>query len=175
VVTLSVRDEIGRRLVAFHLDAAGIGSTEHVSTRTVADSIPAEGSVDVLIVRPTRAALRQAAEQFMSGRARSIVVADRPDQVALALELLDDDLCVLPAAARQAYCEWPAITERDVQIWQAALAGQSNRVIAHGLGLSVITVKRRLASLCKQVGVGSRLELCAAGLHYGYEPRPLQR
>lgn len=175
VVTLLVEDEIGRRVIAGHLSAVGIGVGDGPGNRLVADRIPPGGTVDVLIARPTRASLRRAVELFMADTAHSVVVADRPEHVAIALALLDDELCLLPAIAKREHLHWPSLDERDLQIWQAALAGQSNRLIATSLRLSEITVKRQVATLCRKLDVGSKMELCAAGLRYGLEPQALRR
>ena len=172
-VTLLVGDDIGRKVITGHLDAAGIAVKEEPGNRLVADRVPSGRLVDVLVARPTRAALQRAVEHFIDGTACSVVVADRPEHVAVAIALLNDELCVLPTIAKREHLRWPSLDERDMRIWQAALSGQSNRRVATVLGLSEIMVKRRVAAMCRKLDVDSRMELCAAGRRYGVEPQPL--
>lgn len=51
------------------------------------------------------------------------------------------------------------ITPREREIIEAILGAASNRAIAERLGISEQSVKNRLTSLYKKLGVGNRLEL----------------
>jgi DNA-binding NarL/FixJ family response regulator len=51
------------------------------------------------------------------------------------------------------------ITPREREIIDAILSAASNRAIAERLGISEQSVKNRLTSLYKKLGVGNRLEL----------------
>lgn len=51
------------------------------------------------------------------------------------------------------------LTPRESEIVQAVLDAASNRAIAERLGISEQSVKNRLTSLYKKIGVGNRLEL----------------
>jgi two-component system nitrate/nitrite response regulator NarL len=53
----------------------------------------------------------------------------------------------------------PRLTPREQDILDAVLAGASNKVIAAKLGLTEQTVKNRLTSLYRKLGVTTRLEL----------------
>jgi DNA-binding NarL/FixJ family response regulator len=51
------------------------------------------------------------------------------------------------------------ITKRESEIIEAILGAASNKTIAERLGISEQSVKNRLTSLYKKIGVGNRLEL----------------
>lgn len=51
------------------------------------------------------------------------------------------------------------LTPREREIAEAILGAASNKAIAERLGISEQSVKNRLTSLYKKIGVASRLEL----------------
>ena len=51
------------------------------------------------------------------------------------------------------------LTPREQEIIDAILGAASNKAIAERLGISEQSVKNRLTSLYKKIGVGSRVEL----------------
>jgi DNA-binding NarL/FixJ family response regulator len=51
------------------------------------------------------------------------------------------------------------VTPREQEIIDAILSAASNRTIAERLGISEQSVKNRLTSLYKKLGVGNRVEL----------------
>jgi len=52
-----------------------------------------------------------------------------------------------------------ALTPREREIAEAVLGAASNKAIAKRLGISEQSVKNRLTTLYRKIGVGSRLEL----------------
>lgn len=53
----------------------------------------------------------------------------------------------------------PALTPREREIVEAMMTAASNKAIAARLGISEQSVKNRLTSLYRKLGVSSRLEL----------------
>lgn len=56
----------------------------------------------------------------------------------------------------------PRLTPREQEILDALLAAASNRAIAERLGISEQSVKNRLTSIYKKLGVTSRVQLILA-------------
>lgn len=55
----------------------------------------------------------------------------------------------------------PVLTQREKQLLEALLSGESNKGIANKLGIAEQTVKNHLSNLYEKFGVSSRLELVA--------------
>ncbi len=69
-----------------------------------------------------------------------------------------------PAAAAQPGI---ALTERELQVLQAAARGERSKEIAHKLGITERTVKAHLASIYQKFGVDSRAAAVAAAAQHG--------
>jgi len=73
---------------------------------------------------------------------------------------LRQDAVELHAAAMQALPPSAVkLTPREHEIVEAILLAASNKAIAERLGIREQSVKNRLTSLYKKIGVGNRLEL----------------
>ena len=59
------------------------------------------------------------------------------------------------------------LTDREAEVLRLAAKGQSNRQIAHKLGLSVRTVQAHLANVFNKLKVGSRTEAVISALKNG--------
>jgi DNA-binding NarL/FixJ family response regulator len=59
-----------------------------------------------------------------------------------------------------------SLTQRELQIVQAASEGLTNKEIATALDISEFTVKHHLAKIFDKVGVYSRLELATFAVHH---------
>lgn len=169
-----MRDELSRRALRFVLEQAGFEVVGTSGPRVVSDSVQRGSVVDVLVTAPTADALTAAVRHVTSGHVRSVVRLDRPDDLPVALDLLDRGLFVLPAAVEDAIAAMPSVGERDRAMWEAVMAGQSDRSMAQALQLSPTTVKRAVTVLRGAVDAATRVELVAAGYRLGLEPRRLR-
>lgn len=62
----------------------------------------------------------------------------------------------------------PELSERQVLIVQAVVAGQATKEIARGLYLSDASIKRELAAMFRGFGVENRLALAALAMSLGF-------
>jgi DNA-binding NarL/FixJ family response regulator len=60
-----------------------------------------------------------------------------------------------------------ALSPRETEVLRRIAAGETNRAIAHGLGISVKTVERHRAQLMSKMGVHSAVDLVRVGLQQG--------
>ena len=68
----------------------------------------------------------------------------------------------------------PHLSERQLAILRAVIAGQSNQEIARGLYLSLASVKREMGFVYVIMGVSGRSALTAQALGLGLTGRPLR-
>lgn len=59
------------------------------------------------------------------------------------------------------------LTDREIQVLQAASEGMSNKAIGHYLGLSSLTVKSHMARIGRKLGTGDRAALVAVAMRAG--------
>lgn len=59
------------------------------------------------------------------------------------------------------------LTDREIQVLQAASEGMSNKAIGHYLGLSSLTVKSHMARIGRKLGTGDRAALVAIAMRAG--------
>ena len=62
------------------------------------------------------------------------------------------------------------MTNREIQVVQLLVRGQSNAVIAAELGIQLQTVKNLLSGLYAKLGVSTRLQLVLLALRTGFIP-----
>jgi len=60
------------------------------------------------------------------------------------------------------------MTNREIQVVQLLVRGQSNAVIATELGIQIQTVKNLLSGLYAKLGVSTRLQLVLLALRTGF-------
>jgi DNA-binding CsgD family transcriptional regulator len=66
------------------------------------------------------------------------------------------------------------LSQRERQVVAYAVMGQSQKLIAYTLGLSIASVSAHLTSACRKLGVASRVQL-AAVLGWGKTVEPASR
>jgi DNA-binding NarL/FixJ family response regulator len=62
------------------------------------------------------------------------------------------------------------MTNREIQVVQLLVRGQSNAAIAAELGIQLQTVKNLLSGLYAKLGVSTRLQLVLLALRTGFVP-----
>lgn len=127
----------------------------------------------VLVIEPTPFGARQAVDALGALRITSVVAADRPEDLEAALECLVSDRASLPRRVLELAAQMPDVSERQVGLLGAVLAGQTTSQMARGLHLSPASVKRELSTVSSVLGVGSRPTLFARALELGVRPAPL--
>jgi DNA-binding NarL/FixJ family response regulator len=127
----------------------------------------------ILVVEPTAKACRVAVDAITSASADAVVLSDRLDQLDTALQAIRNGHTPIPARAIELAMQLPSLTARHVQILQAILAGQTNKHLSRGLGLSPASIKRELTELYRLLGAGNRLELAHCAMTLGYLPQRL--
>ena len=175
--SVSVRSETLARALTFVGRAAGWVDAERLAACdvTIVDTIDALDTASaryrILVTEPTPRACRSAVAEIITGRAHAVVLADQPDQLATALSAVDRGHATAPSRAIELAAQLPSLTERQVQIMQAILAGQTNKQLSRGLGLSPASIKRELTELYRHLGAANRLELAHRTMTLGYSPK----
>jgi DNA-binding NarL/FixJ family response regulator len=175
--SVSVGSETLARALTFVGRAAGWVDAERTTACdvTIVDTIDALDTAParyrILVTEPTPKACRGAVAEIVTGRAHAVVLADQPDQLATALTAVDRGHATAPSRAIELAALLPSLTERQVQIMQAILAGQTNKQLSRGLGLSPASIKRELTELYRHLGAANRLELAHRTMTLGYSPK----
>jgi DNA-binding CsgD family transcriptional regulator len=125
----------------------------------------------ILVTEPTPCGAHAAMRALASGTVTAVISSDRPNDLAEALSSVRNGWAAAPIEIIEAAARMPDLTERQVAIVGAILAGQSTRDIAKGLFLSDASVKRELAAMFRSFGAENRLELAAFGASLGFRPQ----
>jgi len=99
-----------------------------------------------------------------------------PEEIEAAIQAVNAGLVVLaagslpdllpgPRLATEALAE--PLTERELEVLNLIAEGQSNKLIAHTLGISEHTVKTHVASIFVKLGAGSRTEAVSQAIRRG--------
>ncbi len=75
-----------------------------------------------------------------------------------------------PVEPEQPAVPLPALSERQKEVLAYVVAGAPNKEIARHLGLSEVTIKIHVASLCRKFSVANRTQLATAGMRAGVKP-----
>ena len=179
VFLVVVRSETLARALTFVGRAAGwLDADRHARCDVViVDTIEALRSADstyrILVTDPTPKACRGAVDEIMSGTVQAVVLADQPDQLATALRAVGAGNATAPSRAIELASEMPSLTERQEVIMRAILAGQTNKQLSRGLGLSPASIKRELTELYRHLAAANRLELAHRAMTLGFGPKRL--
>jgi two-component system, NarL family, nitrate/nitrite response regulator NarL len=72
-----------------------------------------------------------------------------------------------PLPAEQPSIPLPDLSDRQKEVLTHVVAGAPNKEIARQLGLSEVTIKIHVASLCRKFSVANRTQLATAGMRAG--------
>ena len=179
VFLVAVRSETLARALTFVGRAAGWLDADRQAgcDVVIVDSIEALRAADspyrILVTEPTPKACRGAVDEIMSGTVQAVVLADQPDQLATALRAVGAGNAMAPSRAIELASEMPSLSDRQEVIMRAILAGQTNKQLSRGLGLSPASIKRELTELYRQLDAANRLELAHMAMVLGFGPRRL--
>jgi len=99
-----------------------------------------------------------------------------PEEIESAIQAVHAGLVVITAGslpellpeqrpAAEALTE--SLSERELEVLNLIAEGQSNKLIAHTLGISEHTVKTHVASILQKLGAGSRTEAVSQAIRRG--------
>jgi DNA-binding NarL/FixJ family response regulator len=99
-----------------------------------------------------------------------------PEEIESAIQAVNAGLIVITAGslpellpevrpAAQALSE--PLSDRELEVLNLIAEGQSNKLIAHSLGISEHTVKTHVASILQKLGAGSRTEAVSQAIRRG--------
>ncbi len=127
----------------------------------------------VLVVDATPFAASTGLQVLSSGLVASVMLGTRPSGLVFALESLQRGWGAVPDELLELALRMPHLTERQLAVVGAVIAGQSTAEISRGLFLSEASVKRELATLYRSFDLRSRVALAALGSSLGVLPRRL--
>ena len=127
-----------------------------------------------LVVLADEPGLPGIAEALRSGARAVLPKQSGVTQIVAAIEaaaaglvvLQPSDLDGLLVAPRAASIAEP-LTPREIEVLGMLAEGQSNKTIAHGLGISEHTVKFHVTSILGKLNAGSRTEAVTLGIRQG--------
>lgn len=131
------------------------------------------GNRAVLVCEPTSFEARRALDVVAELLAVAVVCADAPSDLESALDGVLVGRVSMPTRVLDLAASMPHLTERQVAVLGAVVAGQTNADIGRGLYLSPASVKREMAALYAALGAQSRSALAAMGRELGVPGRPV--
>jgi len=132
------------------------------------------GNRVVLVCEPTPHSARRAMDAVSEFLAAAIVCADQPADLAAALAGIENSSVSIPMRVLDLAATMPELSERQLVVIGAVMAGQSNAEIGRGLYLSPGSVKREMGILYHALGSSGRSSLVARAMGLGLEPRPVR-
>jgi two-component system nitrate/nitrite response regulator NarL len=145
------------------------GDTPLDGFRALLDQKPAVVLLDSVDSALVSATLRAGARGAISRDAT-------PEEIESAIQAVNAGLVVLtagslpdllpgPRPATEALAE--PLSDRELEVLNLIAEGQSNKLIAHALGISEHTVKTHIASIFVKLGAGSRTEAVSQAIRRG--------
>jgi DNA-binding NarL/FixJ family response regulator len=146
-----------------------------------AGDTPLDGFRALLDQKPTVVLLETADSALVSAAlkagVRGAISRDAtPDEIESAIQAVNAGLVVLAAGSVRELLPGPRLatealaeplTERELGVLNLIAEGQSNKLIAHTLGISEHTVKTHVASIFVKLGAGSRTEAVSQAIRRG--------
>lgn len=138
---------------------------------STSEQVGVGGARVILVADPQPASARSVLEALESGKASAAFLSDEPGDLLPALNAARSGWSSAPARLVEIAAKMPELSDRQVAVIRAVMAGQDNHAIAQGLCLSSASVKRELGGLFRSLRLGSRLALSAEGAALGLTPR----
>lgn len=176
VVWLDVEDPV-LRLALRHVasELGHVMAQDGSSAVRVSDRMPTRAStVDVLAAPASPLGCRIALGALVSGIAKTIISARRPEDLGGALEAIRQDLVSVPTTILAQARRLPDLSARHHQILGCLAAGITrDGAIAHRLDVSLATVKRDVNELYDKASAPGRYDLAELARDLGYtQPLP---
>jgi len=128
----------------------------------------------ILVCEPTALAARHGLDALAGVMVHGLVCSDQPADLVSALDGLRNGRSTIPLRVLELAAEMPPLSERELMVLGAVIAGQSNTEIGNGLYLSLATVKRVMATLFAVLDAPSRPALVGKALELGMKPLPVR-
>ena len=166
---LDIADRLAPACILLDIDGGATGAMETLA------AMAAREPAWPVIATSARIDVRLAVEAMKIG-ARDVL--EKPlcgDALAEALSLAWEELqqaIVKGESRRIAQEQLGRLTPRELEIALALLAGQANKNVAHGLGISVRTVEMHRAHIMAKLGVRSLAEAALIAAQVGLMPLP---
>lgn len=173
---VEVRDEVGSAALCFVVERSGRVRAPHADPAAwvVSDRLDRRRAVDVLVCGATPVDAQAAVAAFGRGEVQAVICREQPSQLVTALDALDAGLCLVPVDVVERARLAPELTDRQRDVLQAVMAGQSNPEIARALGLRPVTVKREVSTLFARFEAVRRMDLIGRAYDLGYRKRALR-
>jgi NarL family two-component system response regulator LiaR len=140
------------------------------ATRAILDDYP-----DVKVIAMTSFEEEELVQGVLAAGAISYLLKNvTSDELATAIRaaslgkstLSPEAAKVLVQATRPVEQPWHELTEREMEVLNLVVQGQSNRQIADGMFISIATVKAHVSSILSKLQVSSRAEAIAYAIKH---------
>lgn len=137
----------------------------------VTDKTRVAASGCVLVVPAAPVACRRSIMSIDGDGISGVMLASEPERLADVLAGIAAGWCMIAPGVIALAREMPDLSERQVALCEAVLAGQSNHMIARATHVSDATVKRQMAEVYRTLDVPNRAALVGHALRLGLQPR----